>query len=434
MSQTAGELEGIDALPPEAERVARPFVERTLVHLGVRDHVARLLVATPSLHLSWFAAAAAALGFAVLAAVQRPDGLLFFLVLAPLLPVAGVAFAFGPHADPAYDLAQAAPTSSLRLLLLRTTAVLAVTFALTGIGAVLVPRLEWTSAAWILPSLALTLTTIALSTVISELWAAGLVVFLWFAAIIVSETFSETRFAAFRGPGQIAFFAILVGSSAVLAWRRNRVEQEGRATQQRIVDARVAERRRIERNIHDGAQQQLVALSVKLGLAKTVAEKDPSRVVELLGQLQAEAQSTLDTLRDIGRGSTPTALLDHGLATALELRARTSPVPVSVEAPGIGRFPEEIEAAAYFCCLEGLQNAAKYARASRAVVTLRHAGGCLSFSVSDDGEGFDPDATPLGAGLRNMAERLEALGGAIEVRSEPGAGTTIGGRIPITRG
>ena len=98
MSQTAGELEGIDALPPEAERVARPLVERTLVHLGVRDHVARLLVATPSLHLSWFAAAAAALGFAVLAAVQRPDGLLFFLVLAPLLPVAGVAFAFGPYA------------------------------------------------------------------------------------------------------------------------------------------------------------------------------------------------------------------------------------------------------------------------------------------------------------------------------------------------
>lgn len=109
---------------------------------------------------------------------------------------------------------------------------------------------------------------------------------------------------------------------------------------------------------------------------------------------------------------------------------RKVPLPVTVEAEGIGRFPQEVESAVYFCCLEALQNVAKYAAASRAVVRIRQEEAELAFSVEDDGRGYDSAATPLGSGLQNMADRLAALGGTLEVRSQPGQGTTVTGRIP----
>ena len=138
------------------------------------------------------------------------------------------------------------------------------------------------------------------------------------------------------------------------------------AAQRRLVTAQDVERRRLERNIHDGAQQQLVALAVKLKLADALVERDPAQARTMLEGLQADTQTALEELRDLARGIYPPLLADQGLAAALTAQARRSPVPVAVEAPGdLGRFAPEVEAAVYFSCLEGLQNVAKYAEATR---------------------------------------------------------------------
>jgi signal transduction histidine kinase len=207
--------------------------------------------------------------------------------------------------------------------------------------------------------------------------------------------------------------------------------EELRASRQRIVAAQDSRAKALERNLHDGAQQQLVALTVKLRLAETLAERDPERVAPMLAELKAEAQEALDNLRDLARGIFPPLLADRGLAPALEAQARKSPVPVTVAADGVGRFPEEVEAGVYFCCLEALQNVAKYSAATRATVSLSLHDGDLRFSVEDDGRGFDPATTAQGAGLQNMADRLGALGGTLEVTSAPGRGTRVVGRLPM---
>jgi signal transduction histidine kinase len=204
-----------------------------------------------------------------------------------------------------------------------------------------------------------------------------------------------------------------------------------RASRQRLVTAQDQERRRIERNIHDGAQQQLVALAVKLKLADALVGKDEERTHALLADLQTETNQALEDLRDLARGIYPPLLADKGLGAALESQARKSAVPVSVETDGIGRYPQEAEAAVYFSCLEALQNVAKYAEASRANVRLAQTDGELAFEVTDDGRGFDPTAASRGTGLQGIADRLAALGGAVDVVSSPGAGTTIAGRIPV---
>jgi signal transduction histidine kinase len=208
--------------------------------------------------------------------------------------------------------------------------------------------------------------------------------------------------------------------------------EELRASRQRIVAAQDAERRRLERNLHDGAQQQLVALSIKLGLARKLAHQDPDQADALLEAVEREAQESLDTLRDLARGIYPPVLADQGLAAALSAQARKAPIPVTIDADGIGRYPQEVEAAAYFCCLEALQNAAKYAGGAPAVVSLSEEHGALTLRVADRGTGFDPDTTPSGAGLQNMRDRLEALGGALEIESRPGKGTVVLGRVPVT--
>ncbi|MDP9302663.1 MAG: sensor histidine kinase [Actinomycetota bacterium] len=418
-----------------ASPIAAPMpggrLERALARVGIRDHVARLLAATPSLRLSWFGAAGVAVGFSAWAASSgSPMGTLFFLVVAPLVPVAGVAAAYGPWIDPMYEVTQAAPMSSFRLVLLRASAVLVVAAVVIGAAAVALPGADWTAAAWILPALGLTLASLALSTFMPTHWAAGAVTLVWFATMIVTEAVSTERFTAFRGPGQVAFFALAVGSSVLIAWRRERLELEGREGRQRLIDAAEGERRRIERNIHDGAQQQLVSISVKLGIAKTLVPKDPDKAVALLADLQTEAQDALDSLREMTRGTYPPVLADEGLVAAIEVKARRAPFDVSIEGSDIGRFPKEIETAVYYCCLEALQNASKYAQASRATVSLRCVGEEISFTVADNGDGFDTQTAKRGVGLRSMTERLEALGGALEVRSAPGSGTTVAGRIP----
>jgi signal transduction histidine kinase len=210
--------------------------------------------------------------------------------------------------------------------------------------------------------------------------------------------------------------------------------EELRASRQRLVAAQDEERRRLERNLHDGAQQNLVALKVKLGLAETFADKDPAKARQLLGEIKSDADEALETLRDLARGIYPPLLADKGLATALESQARKATLPVTVEADGIGRYPQDIEAAVYFCCLEALQNVQKYARANKATVRLGERDGTLLFEVEDDGKGFDPAATPRGSGLTNMSDRLDALGGSVVVQSQPGSGTQLVGTMPIMAG
>jgi signal transduction histidine kinase len=206
--------------------------------------------------------------------------------------------------------------------------------------------------------------------------------------------------------------------------------EEIRASRQRLVAAQDAERRRLERNLHDGAQQNLVALKVKLGLARALAKKDPAKAEELVRQLAADADEALQTLRDLARGIYPPLLADRGLAPALEAHASRATLPVVVESDGIGRYPREVEAAVYFCILEALQNIQKYAGASRATIRLSNRDGRLAFDVEDDGRGFNPGTVSRGTGLTNIADRLDALGGGFEISSAPGRGTRLTGTVP----
>jgi signal transduction histidine kinase len=206
--------------------------------------------------------------------------------------------------------------------------------------------------------------------------------------------------------------------------------EELRASRQRLVTAQDEERRRIERNLHDGAQQHLVSLRVNLGLAKRFARTDPDRTTNLLTNLEGALEETLETLRDLARGIYPPLLAEQGLGAALTAQARKATVSVEVVADGIGRYPQEVEAAVYFCCLEALQNIQKYAGASKAAVRLNTEGGALRFSISDDGAGFDPKVRASGAGLQNMADRLDALGGSLTINAAPGRGTVVSGMVP----
>jgi signal transduction histidine kinase len=206
--------------------------------------------------------------------------------------------------------------------------------------------------------------------------------------------------------------------------------EELKASRRRLVEAQDSERRRIERNLHDGAQQRLVALSVQLGLLDRLAN-DPERVRETTGRLRDELQDALEDLRDLARGIYPPLLADKGLSVALEAQARRAVVPTTVEADGVGRYAQEIEAAVYFCALEAMQNVAKYANAASSVIRLADTDGYLLFEVQDDGHGFDPSGIGYGTGLRGMADRLEAVGGSLEVLGEPGHGTLVRARIEL---
>ena len=223
-----------------------------------------------------------------------------------------------------------------------------------------------------------------------------------------------------------------LAAQAGLVLRNVRLVEDLRASRQRLVAAQDEERRRLERNIHDGAQQQLVALAVKARLARQLTERDPGKTAEMLEQIEAETQTALEDLRDLARGIYPPLLADRGLVAALEAQSRKAPVPVRVEADAVGRYTPEVEATVYFCTLEALQNVAKYAEADDTVIRLTQSNGSLSFEVVDEGRGFDPDAVATGSGLQGMADRLAAVGGSLDIRSAPGHGTTVAGRVPVT--
>jgi signal transduction histidine kinase len=223
--------------------------------------------------------------------------------------------------------------------------------------------------------------------------------------------------------------------SAELQARLTEISQQAvelRASRQRIVAAQDAERRRLERNIHDGAQQNLVALTVKLRLATSLAKRDPERARVSVRALEADSDQALETLRALARGIYPPLLREQGLAAALRAEAEKMPLPATVRADRLDRYPPDVEAAVYFVCLEALQNVTKHARASRVEISLRSLDHELSFEVTDDGTGFEAAKDARGSGLRNMVDRIEGIGGRLEIRSiaispPPPAGEGQGG-------
>jgi signal transduction histidine kinase len=210
--------------------------------------------------------------------------------------------------------------------------------------------------------------------------------------------------------------------------------EELKASRARVVAAGDAERRRIERDLHDGAQQYLVGLAVHLRLARELADSEPGKATRMLDELSDFVQEAQEALRELAHGIYPPLLQDRGLAAALAAAAARTHIPARVETSGAGRYEADVEATVYFCCLEALQNAAKYAgEGSRATVRVWDEAGGLLFEVADDGMGFDVARSAGGAGLTNMRDRLGAIGGSLRVESEPGRGTTVVGEIPLKR-
>jgi signal transduction histidine kinase len=202
-------------------------------------------------------------------------------------------------------------------------------------------------------------------------------------------------------------------------------------SRQRIVTAQDEERRRLERNIHDGAQQHLVALAVKLRLVRSLISRDPVKAGAMLSELRGEVDDALETLSNLALGIYPPLLEEQGLATALAAQYQRMDLTVQLHANGVSRYPIELEAAVYFCALEALQNIAKYANASIVDITLGERDGDLTFEVTDDGKGFDAATAPRGSGLNNMQDRLSVLGGGVTVTSSEGRGTSVRGRVPL---
>ena len=213
-----------------------------------------------------------------------------------------------------------------------------------------------------------------------------------------------------------------------------RQADELRASRARVVAAADAERRRIERDLHDGAQQHLVALAVNLRLARELADSDPSQARAVLEELTGDVRDALEEFRDLAHGIYPPLLAERGLREGLRSAVARAPVPARLEAATIGRYPPEVEATLYFCCLEALQNAGKHAGGgARVSVRLWEDDDALRFEVVDDGPGFDVEARPPGVGLTNMGDRLGALGGRLSIASTPGAGTQVAGAVPLER-
>jgi signal transduction histidine kinase len=206
---------------------------------------------------------------------------------------------------------------------------------------------------------------------------------------------------------------------------------ELRASRARVVASGDAERRRVERNLHDGAQQHLVALAVNLRLTKDVLSEDPAAAAEMLDELGVAVQDTIMELRELAHGIYPPLLVDSGLGEALRAVVNRSPLDVELITSGIGRYGGDVEAAVYFCCLEALQNAGKHAASAHVVVRVWEESGSLLFEVRDDGPGFDVRTAQRGHGYVNMMDRLGAIGGAVRWESEIGHGTTIRGSLPV---
>jgi signal transduction histidine kinase len=227
--------------------------------------------------------------------------------------------------------------------------------------------------------------------------------------------------------------ALALGNARLAAELRTRAEQLA-ASRTRIVEAQETARRRLERDIHDGVQQELVALIAKIGLARRQVEHDPDALASTLEDLQGEVRQALAELRELASGIHSSVLADRGVVEAISSRAARLPLEVAIECPPelrARRFPEPVEGAAYFVVCEGFANALKHAAAERVTVRLQAEPRSLLLEVGDDGCGFDPAAARDGTGLSGLADRVEALGGSFRVDSSPGAGTLLRAMLPV---
>lgn len=208
------------------------------------------------------------------------------------------------------------------------------------------------------------------------------------------------------------------------------------SSRSRLAVAADEARSAIERDLHDGAQQQLVTVSVELGRVARMVERDPSAGVAALTEVRAQLLDAIRELRDLAHGIYPALLTERGLLAALPAAGRRTATPCDVKVVGVDRLPREVEAAVYFCCLEALHNADKHACAHRieVTVTLDASGTEVVFTVSDDGHGLPRGGARSGRGLTGMADRVRAAGGELTIASHPGSGTRVTGRIPITSG
>jgi signal transduction histidine kinase len=226
----------------------------------------------------------------------------------------------------------------------------------------------------------------------------------------------------------------LVALTVRMKAERLATSRELRASRRRIVLSVEDERRRLERDLHDGAQQRLIALRIQLGLAAELVAHEPQAGSRLLSELAGEAQGALDELRDLAHGIYPPVLVDEGLEAAIKALATDTQARTRLDLPGMRRHEPEVEAAVYFTCMEAVQNAVKHA-GSQATVTiqLRERHGGLYFEVRDTGCGFETRAESTTGGIVNMCDRVGAAGGTIEILSHPGRGTTVMGSVPLPR-
>jgi len=248
-------------------------------------------------------------------------------------------------------------------------------------------------------------------------------------AVIVHDQALESDPELVATAGQALLLAIENGR---LITELESTSAELRASRARAVAAGDAERRRIERDLHDGAQQHLVALRIKVGLADELSDADPAAALRL-ADLGTELEEILQELRNLAQGLEPPVLRQFGVREALASVSRRATPPVRFEAAALGRYSEDVESAVYFCCLEALQNVGKHAGVgAHAVIRLWEHSDQLSFEVRDDGAGYDAErARSSGQGLANMSDRIAALGGTLVLESAPGHGTSVQGRIPV---
>jgi len=235
-------------------------------------------------------------------------------------------------------------------------------------------------------------------------------------------------------------FVQAAGAAALIRLEKTQAEAELKASTADLASSRIrlmavahSERRRLERDLHDGVQQHLVGLRIKLDMAAETIREDLERGERALASVGRQMDDVLQELRLLARGIYPSLLHECGLREALSSAARSSPLAVSVRAPGIGRYREEVEVAVYFCCLEAIQNVVKHAGPdATAMVTMSRDGPYLCFEVHDTGVGFDPEGDGSGSGLVNMRDRIEAVGGVVEITGRRGRGTSVRGRVPVS--
>jgi signal transduction histidine kinase len=279
-------------------------------------------------------------------------------------------------------------------------------------------------------------------------WAGGATLLLVLAVLATNVApeegdFDDYLFAASLAVLATVPYAFLLGVLRSRLWEAGVVADENvrldaelqarldelRESRARIVEAGYAERRRVERDLHDGAQQRLVALALQLQLVRSKLQSDPAEASELLDEATQELSGATEELRELARGIHPPVLTDRGLVAALEALAKRAPLPVTVEAKETERAPEALEAAAYFVVSEALTNVVRHADARQAVVRVGRRDGLLCVEIEDDGAGGADVSN--GSGLRGLADRVGALDGALEVESPAGRGTTVRARLPV---